>query len=48
MLAGWGGAFGTVTWTDPLKEISAVLMMQQPTKGLAEDFEKAIRDAILE
>lgn len=45
---GWGGAFGTVTWTDPLKEISAVLMVQQPTKGLAEEFEKAIREAILE
>lgn len=45
---GWGGAFGTMTWTDPAQEISAVLMVQQPTKELANDFEKAIRDAIVD
>lgn len=45
---GWGGAFGTMTWTDRAQEISAVLMVQQPTKGLAEDFENAIRQAIIE
>ena len=43
---GWGGAHGTMTWTDPALEVSGVLMVQQPTKDLAADFEKAIREAI--
>lgn len=45
---GWGGAHGTMTWTDPALEVSGVLMVQQPTKDLADDFEKAIREAIVE
>ena len=45
---GWGGAFGTVSWTDPAQEITAVLMVQQASKGLGEAFEKAIQQAILE
>jgi CubicO group peptidase (beta-lactamase class C family) len=45
---GWGGAHGTVTWTDPSEEITAVLMVQQPTKELASDFEQAIRQAIID
>lgn len=45
---GWGGAFGTVSWTDPANGITAVLMVQQGSKGLASGFESAIRDAILE
>ena len=27
---GWGGAFGTRSWTDPEEELTAVLMLQQP------------------
>ena len=30
---GWGGAFGTVSWTDPAQEITAVLMVQQASKA---------------
>ena len=45
---GWGGAFGTVSWTDPAEEITAVLMVQQATKEVGSDFEKAIRNAILD
>jgi len=45
---GWGGAFGTVSWTDPTLELTAVLMVQQARKGPAADFEQAIRAAIVE
>ena len=27
---GWGGAFGTMSWTDPENELVAVIMLQQP------------------
>jgi len=43
---GWGGAFGTVSWTDPANEITAALLVQQPTKGVLADFEEAIQQAI--
>ncbi len=45
---GWGGAFGTVSWTDPTEEITAVLMVQQATKDVAYDFENAIREAVID
>ena len=45
---GWGGAYGTMSWTDPTEEITAVLMVQQPTKEVGADFEKAIRQAIVD
>ena len=45
---GWGGAFGTATWTDPEHEITAVLMVQQAGKTVAHDFEHAIRAAIVD
>ena len=45
---GWGGAFGTITWTDPEHEITAVLMVQQAGKTVARDFEHAIRAAIVD
>jgi CubicO group peptidase (beta-lactamase class C family) len=45
---GWGGAFGTMSWTDPTEEITAVLLVQQPTKEVASDFESAIRQAIID
>ena len=45
---GWGGAFGTVSWTDPEEEITAVLLVQQPRKTTVAEFEKAIRRAIIE
>jgi len=45
---GWGGAYGTQSWTDPAEEISAVLMIQQPYSSVATGFEQAIREAILD
>lgn len=45
---GWGGAFGTVSWTDPANEITAVLMVQQGSKGLSAGFENAIKAAIVD
>jgi len=42
---GWGGAFGTTTWTDPTLEITAVLMVQQGSERVLRDFEHAIRAA---
>ena len=45
---GWGGAFGTVSWTDPANEIVAVLLVQQGSKGASASFEAAIRDAIVD
>ena len=45
---GWGGAFGTVSWTDPANGITAVLMVQQGSKGVSAGFENAIRAAILD
>ena len=31
---GWGGAAGTVSWTDPKEELAVAIMVQQPTKDL--------------
>ena len=45
---GWGGAFGTTTWTDPELEITAVLMVQQGSERVLRDFEHAIRAAIVD
>ena len=44
---GWGGAFGTTTWTDPELEIAAVLMVQQGSERVLRDFEHAIRATIV-
>ena len=45
---GWGGAFGTVSWTDPANGITAVLMVQQGSKGLSAGIENAIKAAIVD
>ena len=45
---GWGGAFGTTTWTDPAREITAVLMVQQGSGRVLHDFEHAISAAIVD
>ena len=45
---GWAGAFGTTTWTDPELEITAVLMVQQGSQGVVQDFENAVRAAIID
>ena len=45
---GWGGAFGTRSWTDPAEELAGVLMLQQPHPGAQYDFENAVRQAIVD
>ena len=43
---GWGGAAGTVSWTDPKNELVGVLMLQQPRGG--GNFAKIVLEAIIE
>lgn len=43
---GWGGAFGTVSWTDPAEQLVAVIMIQQPVEAVQRDFERTVRQAI--
>ena len=45
---GWGGAFGTQSWTDPEEELTAVIMLQQPFRPAQYDFGNAVRQAIIE
>jgi CubicO group peptidase (beta-lactamase class C family) len=45
---GWGGAWGTRSYTDPKEKLTAVLMLQQPHGRTQSDFENAIRQAIIE
>jgi len=45
---GWGGAFGTMSWTDPANELVAVIMLQQPHGRTQSDFGRAVRQAIIE
>lgn len=44
---GWGGAFGTMSWTDPENKLVAVIMLQQPHGRTQSDFGKAVRQAII-
>lgn len=43
---GWGGAYGTTSWTDPKEDLTAALFVQQPGNDVLKDFEYAIREAI--
>ena len=45
---GWGGAFGTRSWTDPAEELVGVIMLQQPYTPAQYDFENAVRQAIID
>jgi CubicO group peptidase (beta-lactamase class C family) len=45
---GWGGAYGTVTWSDPELETAAVSMVQQPGANLTSEIGPVLRDAIVE
>lgn len=45
---GWGGAFGTRSWTDPEEELTAVIMLQQPYRPAQNDFENAVQQAIID
>jgi CubicO group peptidase (beta-lactamase class C family) len=44
---GWGGAYGTMSWTDPEEKLVAVLMIQQSVNQVQSDFEQVIRKAIV-
>ncbi|MEE8398833.1 MAG: serine hydrolase domain-containing protein [Desulfobacterales bacterium] len=45
---GWGGAAGTMSWTEPKEALTAVIMVQQPTIDLPNDVSQAIREAIVD
>ena len=44
---GWGGAYGTMSWTDPEEKLTAVIMIQQSVDQVQRDFESVIRKAII-
>ena len=39
---GWGGAFGTASWSDPEDELAVVFMVQQPHRGAQYSFANAV------
>ena len=43
---GWGGAYGTMSWTDPANDLVAAILIQQPVGALQRDFEMAVQSAI--
>ena len=43
---GWGGAGGTVSWTDPKEDLAVAIMPQQPAAGLSVRIAEAIGAAI--
>jgi CubicO group peptidase (beta-lactamase class C family) len=43
---GWGGAFGTMTWSDPKRQLSGVYMVQQPDLRVRARFERAVRAGV--
>ena len=45
---GWGGAAGTVHWTDPKNDLVAVLMLQQRGSNVSRNFAKIIGEAIID
>jgi CubicO group peptidase (beta-lactamase class C family) len=44
---GWGGAYGTMSWTDPKEQLVASLFIQQPVDTVQHDFEMTIRNAMI-
>ena len=45
---GWGGAAGTVSWSEPKRELTVVLMVQQPTKEVPDELAKVVSAAIVD
>lgn len=45
---GWAGYLGTMGWTDPAERIAAVIMLQQNVREVHIDYERAIRQAIID
>jgi CubicO group peptidase (beta-lactamase class C family) len=44
---GWGGAYGTTSWTDPLNELVAVYCVQQRVLAAEAEFGQVIGDALM-
>ena len=44
---GWGGAYGTCSWTDPQSDMTAAIFIQQPVPAVLPDYEHAIRKAVV-
>jgi CubicO group peptidase (beta-lactamase class C family) len=44
---GWGGAYGTTTWTDPVNELVGVYMVQQRHPELDLAFERVVAGALV-
>lgn len=44
---GWGGAYGTCSWTDPADDMTAAIFIQQPAPTVLPDYEHAIRRAVV-
>jgi CubicO group peptidase (beta-lactamase class C family) len=45
---GWGGAFGTLSWNEPEKDLAVVIMVQKLTEKLRDEVSRAIHEAIPE
>ncbi len=45
---GWQGAFGTMSWNDRAEELAAVIMLQQFEIEVQQDFEKLVRQTIID
>jgi CubicO group peptidase (beta-lactamase class C family) len=43
---GWAGAYGTVSWTDPVNELVAVFLVQQRVDAVEVEFERIIAGAV--
>ena len=43
---GWGGAYGTMTWTDPRNELVGVYFVQQPHDDLRQEFEYIVKSTL--
>lgn len=45
---GWGGAYGTESWADPELDVAVALFIQQPVTPVQHDFQRALRDAVVD
>ena len=43
---GWGGAYGTMSWTDPLNDLVGVYFVQQPHDELRQEFEYVVKSTL--
>jgi len=43
---GWGGAFGTMSWTEPQEDLNVVIMVQRLTEDFHDEIAKAIHAEI--